>query len=38
MVANFREEFPGAEGTYICSNRPDHMTSMAAMPMYGFNL
>ena len=28
----------GGENENICSNRPDHMTNMTAMPIYGENL
>ena len=31
-------EPPWSEGTNVCSNDPDHMTKMAAMPIYGKNL
>ena len=31
-------ESPWDEGTKVCSNGPDHMTKMAAMPIYGKTL
>ena len=37
VVTKLYIEHPGAEGTKNCSNTSGHMTSMAAMPMYGKN-
>ena len=33
----FYMETPRDPGTKVCSNGPDHMTKMAAMPIYGKN-
>ena len=38
IEANFYTEPPWDEGTKVCSNEFDHMTKMAAMPIYGKNL
>ena len=38
IEAKFHMEPPWDGGTKVCSNSPDHMTKMAAMPIYGKNL
>ena len=38
IEAKFHMEPPWDGGTKYCSNGPDHMTKMAAMPTYGKNL
>ena len=38
IEAKFHVESPWDGGTKVCSNGPDHMTKMAAMPIYGKNL
>ena len=38
IEAKFHVVPPLDGGTKICSNGPDHMTKMAAMPIYGKNL
>ena len=38
IEAKFHMESPWDEGTKVCSNGPDHMTKMAAMPIYGKNI
>ena len=34
-VTNFHVESPYAEGRELCSNSPESMTNMVAMPIYG---
>ena len=38
IKAKFYVESPWEGGTKVCINGPDHMTKMAAMPIYGKNL
>ena len=38
LGAKFHMEPPEDGGTKVCSNGPDHMTKMAAMPIYVKNL
>ena len=38
IEAKFHVEPPWDGGMKLCSNGPDHMTSMAAMPIYGKTL
>ena len=38
IEAKFHVEPPWDGGTKVCSNCPDHMINMAAMPIYGKNL
>ena len=38
IEAKFHMEPPWDGGTKISSNSPDHMTKVAAMPIYGKNL
>ena len=38
IEAKFQVELPWDGRTKVCSNGPSHMTSMAAMPIYGKNL
>ena len=38
MATKFYIQPPGPLGKTICSNGLDHMTNMAAMPIYGKNL
>ena len=38
MEAKFHMESPWEGGMKVRSNGPDHMTNMAAMPIYGKNL
>ena len=38
IEAKFHMESPSNRGTKVCSNGPDHMTKMAAMPIYGKTL
>ena len=38
IEVKFHMEPPWDGGTKVCSNRPGHMTKMAAMPIYGKNL
>ena len=38
IEAKFHMEPPWDEGTKVYSNGPDHLTKMAAMPIYGKNL
>ena len=38
IEAKFHMEPPWDGETKVCSNGPDHITSMAAMPIYGKNL
>ena len=38
IEAKFHVKLPWQGGMKICSNGPGHMTSMAAMPVYGKNL
>ena len=38
IVTNIDIERPWAEGRKVCSNSPDHMTNMAAMPIHGENI
>ena len=38
IKAKFLLEPPWDEGTKVCSNGPGHMTSMAAISIYGKNL
>ena len=38
IVTNFYIERPWAEGRKVWSNRPGHMTNLAAMPIRGKNL
>ena len=38
IKAKFHMEPPWGGGTKVCSKGPDHMTKMAAMPIYGKNL
>ena len=35
IVTNFHVESPYAEGRELCSNSPESMTNMVAMPIYG---
>ena len=37
IIVKFHMEPPWDGGTKVCSNGPDHMTKMAAMPIYGKN-
>ena len=37
IEAKFQVEPPWNSGTKVCSNGLDHMTNMAAMPIYGKN-
>ena len=38
IATKFHIQPPGPLGKKSCSNGPDHMTNMAAMPIYGKNL
>ena len=38
IEAKFHMEPPWVGGTKVCSNGPDYMIRMAAMPIYGKNL
>ena len=38
IEARFYVKPPWDGGTKVCSNGPDHMTSMATIPIYGKNL
>ena len=38
IKVKFHMELLQDRGTKVCSNGPDHMTKMAAMPVYGKNL
>ena len=41
IEAEFHVELPwdgGGGGAKVCSNGPDYMTNMAAMPIYGENI
>ena len=38
IEAKFHVVPPWDGGTKVCSNGPDHMTKMAAMPIYGKNI
>ena len=38
IEAKFHMEPPWDGGTKVCSNGPEHMTNMAAMPIYGRNI
>ena len=37
IETKFHAEPPREGGTKVCSNRPGHMTKLAAMPIYGKN-
>ena len=38
IEAKYHVELPWDGGTKLCSTGPDHMTNMAAMPIYGKTL
>ena len=35
IVTKFHIELSWADGRKVCTNRPGHMTNMAAMPVHG---